>query len=486
MRRQLFLRARALSCVQRGPYAKVSSDDVARFEGLVPGGVLTDEIESYNCDWMKKWSGRTAAVLKPKTTEEVSAILRYCDSKKIAVVPQGGNTGLVGGSVPVFDEVVLSTRNMNKILDFKDGIVKVEAGCILEVLDDFLKEKGFRAPLDLGAKGSCTIGGNASTNAGGIRFLRYGSLRGNIVGLECVLANGTVLDCGFSTAMKKDNTGYALDQLMIGAEGTLGIITKVALAVPPSSKAVSVALFSVESFDKVLALLDLARESFAEILSAIEFFDSTALASVLKADALKDPLSEDAETFRVLIETSGSNADHDREKLETFLSESYESDLVSNGVLADSLDKARDLWRLREGISDAMTNSGYVYKYDVSLPLENLYDLVDQTRKRLHQHYDPADVVVAGYGHLGDSNLHLNVCSTRGQDDALLGLLEPWVFDRVLEHKGSVSAEHGIGRCKNTYLATAKPPEIIHAMRHLKLLFDPNAILNPYKVLPPP
>jgi len=465
-------------------YARVEDKDVRFFEGVC-STVLTRDLESYNTDWMRKWQGQAQVVLRPSNTEEVSAVLRYCDERGIAVVPQGGNTGLVGASVPVYDEVVLSTRSMARIESFDEdsGIVKVEAGCILETMDAYLRERGFVAPLDLGAKGSCTVGGNASTNAGGVRFLRYGSLRGSVIGVEAVRADGTILDCGFTTAMRKDNTGYALHQLFLGSEGTLGVVTKLAIAAPPLSRAVTVALFATDSFDGVRQLLKLARRHLSEILSAVEFFDAEATSLVLKANpSVKDPLSPQS-AFRVLVETSGANADHDRDKLEAFLVEADSQKLVVDGVVADTADKANRLWQLRENISDASTAAGYPYKYDVSLPLHNLYDLVRETRERLLRH-DARHAVVCGYGHVGDSNLHLNVCSTTGKDDALLALLEPWLFDRVTAYHGSISAEHGVGRCKNDYLAHVKPAPVIATMRDLKHLLDPNAILNPYKLLP--
>ncbi|CAE7309314.1 d2hgdh [Symbiodinium sp. CCMP2456] len=266
-----------------------------------PGNVVTpeeserEELLRFNQDWMGKWEGRSAAILKPASTEEVSAVLRYASEKNLAVVPQGGNTGLVGGSVPVHDELVLSLLRMNQVeaLDTRSGIVTVQAGCVLEQLDQYLAKHDFMVPLDLGAKGTCTIGGNAATNAGGLRYLRYGSLRGNILGLEAVLADGKVVNS--LSALRKDNTGYGLPQLFIGSEGTLGVITKLTILCPTRPKAINIAFFACSDFENVQRTFALARQNLGEVLSAVEFCDRAAIDFVLKREAgtgVRDPLEE--------------------------------------------------------------------------------------------------------------------------------------------------------------------------------------------------
>eukprot|EP00928_Gymnodinium_smaydae_P056366 TRINITY_DN39760_c0_g1_i1.p1 TRINITY_DN39760_c0_g1~~TRINITY_DN39760_c0_g1_i1.p1 ORF type:complete len:541 (+),score=89.55 TRINITY_DN39760_c0_g1_i1:37-1659(+) len=484
------------STAVRGEYANLTATDVAFFReqlgdaGVLADGADEDELRHYNRDWMGKWEGRSRCVLKPASTAQVSAILRYANERGLAVVPQGGNTGLVGGSVPVHDELVLSLLRMNSVeaLDTRSGIVTVQGGMVLEQLDNYLAEHGYMVPLDLGAKGTCTIGGNAATNAGGLRYLRYGSLRGNILGIEAVLADGTVVD-SLST-LRKDNTGYGLPQLFIGSEGTLGVITRLSLLVPARPKSVNLAFFGCKDFEHVQRTFMLARKSVGEILSAVEFADRAAIDFVLAREegtGIRDPL-EEKHPFYVLIETSGSDEDHDQEKLHRFLEAAMNSDdastaVVDDGVVAQDSIQSKAIWRLREGISDAMTTAGYVYKYDVSLPLHRMYELVEAARERLKAEGFDETAKAAGYGHLGDANLHLNVTSLTGKDDRLLAVLEPWLFDWVADAHGSISAEHGVGQCKPQYLHLSKADSAVNLMKQLKGMLDPKGILNPYKVL---
>lgn len=455
---------------------------------MTPEESQREELLRFNQDWMGKWEGRSAAILKPESTEEVSAVLRYASEKNLAVVPQGGNTGLVGGSVPVHDELVLSLLRMNQVeaLDTRSGIVTVQAGCVLEQLDQYLAKHDFMVPLDLGAKGTCTIGGNAATNAGGLRYLRYGSLRGNILGLEAVLSDGKVVNS--LSALRKDNTGYGLPQLFIGSEGTLGVITKLTILCPPRPKAINIAFFACSDFENVQRTFALARQNLGEVLSAVEFCDRAAIDFVLKREAgtgVRDPL-EETHPFYVLIETSGSDGDHDAAKLHRFLEAAMSGDgdaAVRDGVVAADETQARAIWRLREGVSDAMTTAGYVYKYDVSLPLPRMYELVEDTRARLRDAGVEESAKTAGYGHLGDANLHLNVTSLTGRDDKVLDLLEPWLFEWVAKASGSISAEHGIGQCKPHFLHLSKADSAVDLMKTLKATLDPQGILNPYKVL---
>lgn len=384
---------------------------------------------------------------------------------------------MVGGSVPVFDEIILSTALMNQVISFHDvsGILVCQAGCVLEELSQYLQERDFIMPLDLGAKGSCHIGGNVATNAGGLRFLRYGSLRGTVLGLEVVLADGTILNC--LTSLRKDNTGYDLKQLFIGSEGTLGIITAVSILCPPRPKAVNVAFLGCSGFAEVLQTFSTCKGMLGEILSAFEFMDAECMQLVGQHLHLTNPVQESP--FYVLVETSGSSAGHDTEKLTSVLEQVLNSGLVSDGTIATDQRKVQMLWALRERITEALSRDGYVFKYDISLPVERLYDLVIDVRTRV----GPCAKHVVGYGHLGDGNLHLNVTAEAFSQE-LLGALEPYVYAWTAEQQGSVSAEHGLGFKKKNVLGYSKPPVAVKMMQQLKVLLDPKGILNPYKTLP--
>ncbi|KAJ8104695.1 hypothetical protein OPT61_g10620 [Boeremia exigua] len=308
--------------IKRDPrFAKLTEEHVKHFKGILGSesacidGVTKDaseDIEPFNSDWMRKFRGHAQLVLKPSNKEELSQILKYCNDNMLAVVPQGGNSGLVGGSVPVFDEIVINLQKMNKIRSFDDvsGILVADAGVILENADNYLAERNHIFPLDLGAKGSCQIGGNVATNAGGLRLLRYGSLHGNVLGIEAVLPDGTIVNdlC----TLRKNNTGYDLKQLFIGAEGTIGIITAVSIQCAARSQAVNVAYFGLESYEKVQEAYRTAKGQLAEILSAFELMDGRTQKLVNKVTGKKMPL-EGEYPFYCLVETSGSNSDHDAE-----------------------------------------------------------------------------------------------------------------------------------------------------------------------------
>ncbi|CAH0480834.1 unnamed protein product [Peronospora belbahrii] len=480
-----YMNARTFSIPARNPSLDSwKEEDKIYFQQLLkPESVLsnTDDTEMYTVDWLKKYKAHSnhQMVLKPKTTDQVSTILKYCNDRNLPVVPQGGNTGLVGGSVPVYDEIVLSMNSMNSVISFDkvSGILVCEAGCILENLDNYVAKYGYMMPLDLGAKGTCQIGGNVATNAGGLRLLRYGSLHGTVLGIEAVLADGTVIDC--LSTMRKDNTGYDLKQLFIGSEGTLGVVTKVSILTPPRSSSTNVALLACEDFVSVQKAFVEAKKHLGEVLSAVEFMDRQSLDMVLsQQDWTKDPL-ETPSPYYMLIETSGSNAGHDMEKLNEYLENVMESGVVVDGTVAQDEAQARKLFLIREDITVALTARGYVYKYDVSLPIEQYYKIAEEARARLAL----TDAKVVCYGHIGDCNVHLNI-STLEYDEQVFNALEPFMFEWTSKHRGSISAEHGIGTHKPEYLHLSKSANAIRLMQQMKTMMDPKGILNPYKVLP--
>jgi (R)-2-hydroxyglutarate---pyruvate transhydrogenase len=474
-------------------FAELTEDHVKHFRSIlgnnsssvidgVTDGTVQDDIEAFNTDWMRKYRGHCKLVLKPGSTEEMSQILKYCNANRLAVVPQGGNTGLVGGSVPLFDEIVISTTRMNRIRSFDEvsGVLVADAGCVLEVVDHFLAEKGYLFPLDLGAKGSCQIGGNVATNAGGLRLLRYGSLHGNVLGVEAVLPDGTILDDLFK--LRKNNTGYDLKQLFIGAEGTIGIITAISVQCPQRPKAQNVAFFGLESFEKVQQAFREAKSHLSEILSAFELMDGRSQDVVHHVTKNKRPL-EKHYPFYCLVETSGSNTEHDAEKLETFLEDVMSREIVADGVLAQDETQMKALWGWREGIPETLGHWGGVYKYDVSIPLKELYQLVEDTRTRIENAGllgdtdDHPVVQVVGYGHMGDSNLHLNV-ATRRYDKKVEEVLEPFVFEWIASRQGSISAEHGLGLAKKKFIGYSRGPTTIGLMKQIKELYDPVSLVT--------
>ena len=470
------------------PFASVDTDDVRAFADALGGDdarVLTtrEAKAKYNSDWMNKYVGAAAVVVLPRDAEEVSNVLRRCWRRRLAVVPQGGNTGLVGGATPTRDEVVVSCELMKRIITIDEdaGCAVCDSGVVLEELESAVRARGMTVPLDLGAKGKCQMGGCVSTNAGGLRLLRYGSLRGSVLGLEVVLPNGDVLD--LIRTLRKDNTGYDLKQIFIGAEGTLGVVTKVAIMTPRAPLSVNVALFGLKTFAQCVEMLKLARARLGEILSAFEFFDKESLDLVLaQLKGTRDPLPGKPCAFYVVVETSGSVATHDNEKLQSFLKLVKERRVVVDGVVGRDEKHAFALWTLRERISVALKHAGAVYKYDVSLPTARMYNLVTTLRERLDPMFG-ASVKVLGYGHLGDGNLHLNV-SCAEYNDALANAIEPFVYEYTRDEKGSVSAEHGLGVMKAEEIHYSKDRAAVKLMATMKRALDPYGIMNPYKVLP--
>ncbi|KAI0651746.1 FAD-binding domain-containing protein [Trametes meyenii] len=478
----------------------VTEADLAHFATILPESAIlstlapnvapADELAPFNNDWMNKYHGRSTTVLKPRTTQEVSEIVKWCNQRRIGIVPQGGNTGLVGGGVPVKDELIISLANMSKVRTFDDvsGILVADAGCILQSLSDYLVPHNHIVPLDLGAKGSCQIGGNVSTNAGGLRLLRYGSLHGSVLGLEVVLPDGTILDQ--LTSLRKDNTGYDLKQLFIGAEGTLGIVTGVSILAAPAPQASNNVMLALPKFENVLPLFKETKRQLSEILSAFEFIDRTVYDLAIKhgqGRALDPTEVEGAECF-VLVETSGGKREHDEEKLNSLLESLLEADepLINTGVLATSPAQFSALWAIREGLTEAVSKEGKVYKYDISIPLAKFEEAVNKTKDHLRQKgllHEGAVKHVVGYGHVGDGNLHLNVVAADYTPE-IEAALEPFIYELVASYKGSISAEHGIGLMKTHALQYSKSPTSIEWMKKIKALFDPHGIMNPGKVLP--
>lgn len=483
-------------------FSRLKDGDINQFRRILQddaGGIVEDpdDLPRYNRDWTGQFQGQATIVLRPSSEEQLRAILRHCQSRRLPVVPQGGNTGLVGGSVPVHDELIISLERLANILshDEERGLLTVQAGCILATAEAYLAERGFILPLDLGAKGSCTLGGNVATNAGGVRFLRYGSLHGNVTGLRAILADGRVVDD--LAACRKSNTGHDLKQLFIGSEGTLGIVSAISLITPPAPRAINVALLAVQSYADLQKIFKMARSQVGEILSAFEFWDRPSMDLLIKhsagqgdgADRLEGQLGEGS--FFVLIETHGSNASHDGEKMMSLLGSLQAEGLVLDGTMAQDTSQAAALWHMRESLPEVCARQGTVLKFDVSLPrADQMYTPVEQLRERLLPDH-PQILDIVGFGHYGDGNVHINVIMERddrggtGEEQASFKeSLSSQVYRLIGELGGSISAEHGIGQLKLPYLHLARPAVEVSLMRSIKDLFDPLGILNPYKVLP--
>ncbi|KAJ3654795.1 hypothetical protein Zmor_013958 [Zophobas morio] len=465
--------------IKRGNFSHVEEEHLYFFRKLLgESRIITDlsDLEKYNVDWNKHLRGASTIVLKPKTTEEVSKILSYCNNNRLAVCPQGGNTGVVGGATPVFDEIIVSTELMNKVinLDEKSGVLTCEAGCILQNMDEFLQQKNLIFPLDLGAKGSCHIGGNVSTNAGGLRLLKYGNLHGNVLGLEVVQANGTVLD--LLSTLKKDNTGYHLKHLFIGSEGTLGLVTKVAIQCRLRPKSTHVAFLGLQNFNQVLKTFYKAKQDMDEILTAFEVIDTPSMELANEKLGLGSPIGD--YPFYVLIETTGSNEKHDEEKLDGFLQTCLNKNFILNGTVTGEVSKYKAIWEVREKLPQGYIKDGFVFMYDMSFPLENYYKLVEDLR----EHMGSLSHRVFGFGHLGDGNIHIQI-SVKEFNQDVANHIEPYIFELTKKYNGSISAEHGMGFLKAKYLNLMKSQESINLMKNIKQMLDPNGILNPYKVL---
>jgi len=481
-----------------------NSKDAEAFQSILNdpnGSIITgkpSDLEKYNIDWLRKHVGKSKIVLKPQTTEEVSSILSYCNEHHIGVVPQAGNTGLVGGSVPIFDEVIVSLEAMNKTISFDEinGILVCESGCVLQNLHDYVASKKHLIPIDLGSKGTCMIGGNVSTNAGGQYFYRFGSLHANVLGLEIVLANGTVLD--LMNTNRKDNTGYDLKHLFIGAEGTLGIVTKVVLSCPRLPKSRNVALIGCNSFEAVQKALSLAKEELGETLAAFELMDGDILRLIEETVPGKLPECfvdgsrsgacsvlnlSNISPFCLLVETLGSNEEHDSLKMDRFLELGLEHDIFQDGTLAQDGKQIQEFWSLRESCNPVTASNGYVYKYDISIPITDFSDIVMDMKKHL---LDRTDVICVSWGHVIDGNLHINIISPGkfDVDEDILNLIEPYIFENTICRGGSISAEHGLGCTKNNYLTLVKSEECVKKMYSIKSMFDPKGIMNPFKYLP--
>ena len=460
---------------------------IARFRKIVGNKYAVNnaaDIAPYVTEERDLFHGRSPLVLRPGSTAEVSAVCKLASEQRIALVPQGGNTGLVGGQTPRNGEVVISMRRMDKIrdLDTASNSMTCEAGVVLQIAQQRASEVDRLFPLSLGAEGSCTIGGNLSTNAGGTTALAYGVAREMALGLEVVLDDGRILN-GLSK-LKKDNTGYDLRNLFIGAEGTLGIITAATLKLFPKPHAVETALVGLNSPAAALKLLSISQNEAAGTLTSFELLSDIAVDfSVHHGIDIRDPLTS-KHPWYVLMELSSPRNDA-RAALESILAQGMEQAIVDDAVIAVNLAQRMSFWKLRDEMSAAQKPEGGSIKHDISVPVAAVPDFIEQANAAVVKLIPGARPVP--FGHLGDGNIHYNVSQPVGGDPA--DFLARWhevnavVFDIVLRMGGSISAEHGIGVLKREELPQVKDKVAMELMRSLKALLDPLGIMNPGKVL---
>jgi len=473
-------------------------NDRADLGGLVDGlkaivgadAVFTEELERapYETDWRDQYHGRAAAIVKPASTDEVSRVVKFLAARRIAIVPQGGNTSMCGGSVPDTSgtQVVVNLSRMNRVrnVDAANNAMTVEAGCVLAALQETADTHGRLFPLSLGAEGSCEIGGNLSTNAGGTGVLRYGNTRELVLGLEVVLPDGTVWD-GLR-ALRKDNTGYDLKHLFVGAEGTLGIITAAVVKLFPKPRSQATAIVAVADPHAALTLLAFLRDRVGERVTGFELISRICLDLVFRhIPNTRDPFAKPYRWY-VLVELSDSTPDGALAALfEEALGEAAESGRIADGAIAASGAQRAEFWKLRESISEAQKADGVSIKHDVSVPVSRVPELIDRAGAELARTFP--DIRIVAFGHLGDGNIHYNCSKSERQEAKQFFAESPAVnhvvYEVVKSLGGSISAEHGLGALKVDEITRYKGSVELEMMRAIKRTLDPHGLMNPGKVI---
>lgn len=460
---------------------------IERLQDIVGTAACTtdnDELEPHLTEWRGVYHGRALALVRPESTAEVSAVVKACAEAGVGIVPQGGNTGMCGGAVPddSGSQVILSLSRMNRIreVDVDNFSMEVEAGCILANAQNAARQQGRCLPLSLGAEGTCQIGGNIATNAGGINVGRYGTARALVLGLEVVLADGTVLDS--LRALRKDTAGYDLKQLFIGSEGTLGIITAANLRMYPDPGELQTAMLGIESAGTAVDLLGVLKTALDDRIESFELVSDRVFGLV--TDHIPDTRLpfEEAHPWYVLLETATGG---DPERLESALIAAAEQGRIRDAVIAKNVQEAGDLWRLRHSIAEAERQDGKSLKHDISLPLSKMQDFLTRGDQMLFELRPDARLVA--FGHVGDGNLHYNVVLPRTLSKAEWASegerISRAIYDLVQSFDGSFSAEHGVGQAKRAWLAEYRAGPELELMRQLKDALDPANILNPGKVI---
>jgi FAD/FMN-containing dehydrogenase len=466
------------------------------FQLLGKGNVLTgDDCAPFEQDWRKRFLGKALAVARPGTTEEVAAVVKLCAAASVSIVPQGGNTGLCGGATPNTSgkQLILSLSRMNRIrsIDTANDTLIAEAGCVLQTVQAAAEQAQRYFPLSLAAEGSCSIGGNLATNAGGTGVLRYGNARELCLGLEVVTADGEIWH-GLR-GLRKDNTGYDLRDLFIGSEGTLGIITAAVLKLYPEAAERNTSWVTTNSIANCVALLALAKQRLGPTLTGFEIMNANALRLVqAHMPQLTLPIALDAkqagnEPYAVLLECSDHEGGaHAQTLFQSLLEAAFEQGLVHDAAVSTSMQQRAHMWHIRESIPLAQAQEGLNIKHDISLPISAIPEFVETTSQALGVAFPGAQLV--NFGHLGDGNLHFNLQAARGANAAEFlasnqARCNSLVHDAVHFRGGSFSAEHGVGQLKASELARYKSPLELALMQRVKTAFDPTNLLNPDKVL---
>lgn len=455
-----------------------------QFRTLIgPTHVLTGEndLENYGRDWTKIHAPKPGVIVLPASTEEVAKVVAYCAKERLAIVPSGGRTGLAGGAVATNGEVVISLSRMTKIekIDAIGLTMTVQAGVTTQEVQEAAQEAGLFFPLDLAAKGSCQIGGNIATNAGGVKFIRFGGMREQVLGLEVVLPSGEILD--MNTSLRKNNTGYDLRQLFIGSEGTLGIVTRATLRLTPPPRNVQVSVMAVERFEDIPGILGVCNQAGVQ-LTAFEFFTKEAHEIVLKhALGARTPF-EAISPYYVLLEVEEGPTGGD--VMQPLLEKIFEKGLITDAVVAANSAQFKELWGLRENITESIAKHGHARKNDISLAIDQLADFIADLKKEMTT--APSDIQLVLFGHIGDGNLHINYVGSRSEPfmdfQARARKVEERIFTVLGRYKGSISAEHGIGLLKKKDLHFSRTAPEVALMRELKKTLDPNGIMNPGKI----
>jgi FAD/FMN-containing dehydrogenase len=447
---------------------------------VTPGGVLVDEeVLARSDNWPPTGGCKAKAIIRPASSAEVSAVVRICHAAGQSIVTHGGLTGLVGGATACSDDIVISLERMSNIesVDSLNRTLIVEAGAPLQKVQEAVESEGLLFPLDLGARGSCTIGGNIATNAGGNSVIRYGMMREQLLGLEAVLADGTIISS--LKGVIKNNTGYDLKQLFVGSEGTLGIVTRAVLRLRPLPRSCNTALIAIDDFANLGAFLNSMDSALGGTLSAFEVMWNDFYTLITKdSHRHQQPLSA-SHAYYVLLEATGGHPESDRILFESALEEAFESNLIVDAVIAQSEQQGQDLWAIRDDIEGLTSRLPQTLLFDISLGIPDMQTYVDEIRQNLLDRWPASKLVV--FGHLGDGNIHLAL-TVGSQDPVDVDIVDSIIYEALGKRNGIISAEHGIGLDKREYLKHSRSNEELMLMKTLKKAMDPKNILNPGKI----